>query len=383
MIKDSLKSTPLILIGDNELASHSKEINTDIIFFEHEEYYIEPKQLLASETGGVAVLKNKTVVRIDPHARRVYLNDGSEITYEKCLLAPGIFFLVFSFSGVSPVMLQTWFGGLWSEPKGREAMPFMPPTKLLICPAIQRGKPKNLPIFVNADEDVQKKVTLYRGIIFFSQVKDFQDLSSVSRTAKSLTIIGGGFLGSELACALGHQGKKSSMEVNQIIPEKGNMAKVLPVYLSDWATKKIQNEGVNVLTSCSVQSTEKTEDNRLLLTLDNGEKITTDHVVIAVGLEPATDLAETSGLETDDKHGGFRVNAELEARSNLWVAHAPVHFSFPALQEQRPEEEPVLQPQRMMSLHATGMGGKDINLGRSFSSVSSQPNVVADGRCGC
>ncbi|KAG1664231.1 Apoptosis-inducing factor 1, mitochondrial [Nymphon striatum] len=264
MIKDSLKSTPLILIGDNELASHSKEINTDIIFFEHEEYYIEPKQLLASETGGVAVLKNKTVVRIDPHARRVYLNDGSEITYEKCLLAPG-------------------------------------------------GKPKNLPIFVNADEDVQKKVTLYRG------VKDFQDLSSVSRTAKSLTIIGGGFLGSELACALGHQGKKSSMEVNQIIPEKGNMAKVLPVYLSDWATKKIQNEGVNVLTSCSVQSTEKTEDNRLLLTLDNGEKITTDHVVIAVGLEPATDLAETSGLETDDKHGGFRVNAELEARSNLWV----------------------------------------------------------------
>ena len=42
-------------------------------------------------------------------------------------------------------------------------------------------------------------------------------------------------------------------------------------------------------------------------------------MVVSVGLEPRTDLAATSGLELDDKHGGYRVNAELEARSNLWV----------------------------------------------------------------
>lgn len=45
----------------------------------------------------------------------------------------------------------------------------------------------------------------------------------------------------------------------------------------------------------------------------------TDHVVMAVGLEPNVELARSSGLEVDDVHGGFRVNAELEARSNLWV----------------------------------------------------------------
>lgn len=45
----------------------------------------------------------------------------------------------------------------------------------------------------------------------------------------------------------------------------------------------------------------------------------TDHVVVAVGLEPNVELARSSGLEVDDTHGGFRVNAELEARSNLWV----------------------------------------------------------------
>ena len=45
----------------------------------------------------------------------------------------------------------------------------------------------------------------------------------------------------------------------------------------------------------------------------------TDHVVMAVGLEANVELAHSSGLEVDDNHGGFRVNAELEARSNLWV----------------------------------------------------------------
>ena len=48
-------------------------------------------------------------------------------------------------------------------------------------------------------------------------------------------------------------------------------------------------------------------------------QLTADHVVVSVGLEPRTDLAASSGLELDDKHGGYRVNAELEARSNLWV----------------------------------------------------------------
>ena len=42
-------------------------------------------------------------------------------------------------------------------------------------------------------------------------------------------------------------------------------------------------------------------------------------MVVAVGLEANTQLAKTSGLELDDTHGGFRVNAELEARSDVWV----------------------------------------------------------------
>lgn len=49
------------------------------------------------------------------------------------------------------------------------------------------------------------------------------------------------------------------------------------------------------------------------------QQLSVDHVIVSVGLEPSTELASASGLETDSQHGGFLVNAELEARSNVWV----------------------------------------------------------------
>ena len=38
-----------------------------------------------------------------------------------------------------------------------------------------------------------------------------------------------------------------------------------------------------------------------------------------MGLEPNVELAKSSNLEIDDSNGGFLVNAELEARRDLWV----------------------------------------------------------------
>ena len=53
-----------------------------------------------------------------------------------------------------------------------------------------------------------------------------------------------------------------------------------------------------------------------------------DQLVVAVGLDPSTELASTSGLEVDDQRGGFLVNAELEARSNVWVVSRKRVVSF-------------------------------------------------------
>lgn len=48
-------------------------------------------------------------------------------------------------------------------------------------------------------------------------------------------------------------------------------------------------------------------------------QVKADHVVVAVGLEPNTDLASSAGLETDPLLGGYRVNAELQACTDVWA----------------------------------------------------------------
>ncbi|XP_037604309.1 apoptosis-inducing factor 1, mitochondrial isoform X5 [Sebastes umbrosus] len=234
------------------------------IYFQPPSFYINAEELDGAENGGVAILTGKKVVHMDVRGNKIKLDDDTEISYDKCLIATG-------------------------------------------------GVPRNLQVIERAGEEVMKKTTLFR------KIEDFKALDKVSRSIKSITIIGGGFLGSELACALGRRSHESDLEVIQMYPEKGNMGKVLPEYLSNWTTEKVKTEGVKVIKEALVKSV-VCKDDKLEIQLKDGRLVKTDHIVAAVGLEPNVDLAKSAGLEVDSDFGGFRVNAELQARSNIWVA---------------------------------------------------------------
>ncbi|XP_060105655.1 LOW QUALITY PROTEIN: apoptosis-inducing factor 1, mitochondrial [Heteronotia binoei] len=234
------------------------------IYFQPPSFYVPARDLPYIENGGVAVLSGRKVVHMDVRGNVVKLDDGTQISYDKCLIATG-------------------------------------------------GSPRNLPVIERAGKEVLQKLTLFR------KIDDFRSLEKISREVKSITIIGGGFLGSELACALGRKAQSKGLEVIQMFPENGNMGRVLPEYLSNWTTNKVMQEGVNVMSNAVVKSVSVSE-NRLLIKLKDGRKVQTDHIVAAVGLEPNVELAKSAGLEVDSDFGGFRVNAELQARSNIWVA---------------------------------------------------------------
>nr|XP_046266977.1 apoptosis-inducing factor 1, mitochondrial isoform X2 [Scatophagus argus] len=234
------------------------------IYFQPASFYITPEELNSAENGGVAVLTSKKVVHMDVRGNKVKLDDDTEISYDKCLIATG-------------------------------------------------GVPRNLQVIERAGEEVMKRTTLFR------KIDDFKTLDKVSRNIQSVTIIGGGFLGSELACALGRRSHESGLEVVQMFPEKGNMGKVLPEYLSNWTTEKVKKEGVKIISEALVKSVAH-KDDKLEIQLKDGRLVKTDHIVAAVGLEPNVDLAKSAGLEVDSDFGGYRVNAELQARSNIWVA---------------------------------------------------------------
>ncbi|EDO49650.1 predicted protein, partial [Nematostella vectensis] len=271
------------------------------ILFEPDTFYCSPQELPNKEEGAVAFLKGRKVVSVDPKDKKIQLEDGTLVSYDKLLLATG-------------------------------------------------GAPKSLPIFEKSSNNIKKKVTLFR------KVEDFQLLDKITKGAKSIVIIGGGFLGSELACALGHKAKKEGLEVTQLFPETGNMGKVLPTYLSDWTTERVRQEGVKVVPGVSVENV-SLKKNQLALGLSNGEKVNADHVIVAVGLKPNVELADSAGLEVDPVLGGFHVNSELEARSNIWVAGDAACFYDPKLGRRRVEHhDHAVVSGRLAGENMTGAG---------------------------
>ncbi|KAK0162520.1 hypothetical protein PV327_006293 [Microctonus hyperodae] len=236
------------------------------LYYEPKEFYIGVENLSSTDRGGVAVASGWKVKKIDAFNKIVTLNDGYEIKYNKCLIATG-------------------------------------------------ASPKNHPIFDNANDDVKSKIILFRS------KNDFLELESRLQDpkVKNIAIIGGGFLGSELACAMAKSFDKMGKRIYQIYKEKFIMSQVLPEYLSEWTTKKSMLEGVISIGDSEIQDYEF-ENGQLKLTLTSGQCIVADQVVVAVGADANTELADTSSLEVEPQLGGFLVNAELEARRDLWVA---------------------------------------------------------------
>lgn len=246
--------------------------NERSLYFLDDEFYVTPKQLNQLDNGGVAVLTGKRVMSVDSQKKTVKLDNSWEIAYDKCLIATG-------------------------------------------------GKPKSLPAFQKFPEKFEGKVTLFRNI------KDFEKLNEISKQGKTIAIVGGGFLGSELACALAHSAKKNGGKVIQMFPEGGNLQKILPEYLTKWTTKKIVEEGVSVIPNARIVGAQINDEKvELQVSPENKDEkapkswVMADHVVVAVGLDPSVDLATNSGFEVDPKFGGFVVNAELQARNSVWVA---------------------------------------------------------------
>lgn len=240
------------------------------IFYEIEEFFIPLERLETRETGGVSLINGTRLARLDPENRIAHLENGQTIKYDKCLLAPG-------------------------------------------------GKPKTLPQLEEAPQEVKDR------IVYFRTADDFLRLERIAESAKRIVIIGGGFLGSELTCSLAHRKTQEqtpkNQDIVQIYPEAGNLGKILPQYLSEWVSKKIEAEGARLVPNVEVKRVSLANDKSTIkIELTNGQTLDADYIVCAVGMEPDVELAKSSGLEVDEKTGGYLVNSELEARYNVWVA---------------------------------------------------------------
>jgi NADPH-dependent 2,4-dienoyl-CoA reductase/sulfur reductase-like enzyme len=138
------------------------------------------------------------------------------------------------------------------------------------------------------------------GIIYFRTLDDYHKLKETTIHTDNFCIIGGGFIGSELAAAL----TKNNKKVTMIFPEKGISAAIFPDDLSQFLAKYYQDKGVNVLTNHMVDSIEK-EGDKFTVKYHNNENAqaeegTFDAVIAGIGIIPNTSLAQASGIAVEN-----------------------------------------------------------------------------------
>ncbi|MEW8970147.1 MAG: CoA-disulfide reductase [Mesobacillus sp.] len=120
---------------------------------------------------------------------------------------------------------------------------------------------------------------------------------------KKATVIGGGFIGVEMAENLWERGVEVTLVemADQIMaPIDFEMASILHQHLRE--------KGVNLVLEDGVKSFEK---NGKLINLNSGKQIGTDLVILAIGVAPENKLAKEAGLELGLR-GAIRVNERLQ-----------------------------------------------------------------------
>ncbi len=133
------------------------------------------------------------------------------------------------------------------------------------------------------------------SVIYFRTAADYRKLRALSDRGSDFVVIGGGFIGSEVAAALAMNGKRVTM----IFPSKAIGSRVYPPALAAFLNSYYQEKGITLLASESVKSVRTVKD-RTIVTTGKGVEIAAVGVVAGLGIEPNTGLAEQAGLKVDN-----------------------------------------------------------------------------------
>lgn len=133
------------------------------------------------------------------------------------------------------------------------------------------------------------------GVIYFRTAGDYRKLHALCEYGSDFVVIGGGFIGSEIAAALAMNGKRVTM----IFPTSGIGSRVYPPTLAAFLNSYYQEKGVKLLASETVKSV-RVAGSKTIVTTGKGVEIAADGVIAGLGIQPNTELAEQAGLKVDN-----------------------------------------------------------------------------------
>jgi NADPH-dependent 2,4-dienoyl-CoA reductase/sulfur reductase-like enzyme len=162
-------------------------------------------------------------------------------------------------------------------------------------------------------------------IVYFRTVDHFRQLHDLAGDGVRVVVVGGGFIGSEIAAALALNG----CSVSILFPDPGLCARLFPEDLSSFVNDYYRSRGVEVLEGERVTDIAR-EGGTFRVRTESGKAVEGDAVVAGLGILPRTDLADASGLPVDD---GILVNAlgQVEGYDSVFAAGDVARFPVPAL----------------------------------------------------
>lgn len=204
------------------------------------------------ETKNTTLRLNTTVSSIERDQHRVKLEDGTSIGYKKLLLVTG-------------------------------------------------GEPKK----IDGPDD--------EHVILFREWSDYRRLRDFSGNNQHVLVVGGGYIGSELAAGL----IQNNTKVTLIYPNEVLGGSQFPTELANEYERSFREAGVELLNGRRADSYTK-ENGKFILQLNDGSTVEGDTIVIGLGVSPRISLAENSGLKVED---GVYVDEQLRTTDpSIWAA---------------------------------------------------------------
>jgi 3-phenylpropionate/trans-cinnamate dioxygenase ferredoxin reductase component len=168
-------------------------------------------------------------------------------------------------------------------------------------------------------------------IIYFRTLADYRRLQKLAEKGQRFVVIGGGFIGSEIAAALASNGK----QVTMITPEQTIGSRVFPRDLGLYLNGYYEEKGVELLTEETVVDLEASDDFLAVKTRSlkgaTERKIRVDGVVAGIGLQPNVELARAAALPVDN---GIVVDEYLRtSHPDIYAAGDVAAFHNPLLRK--------------------------------------------------
>jgi len=152
-----------------------------------------------------------------------------------------------------------------------------------------------------------------RRALTFRTADDYRRLRALSRDVDRIAVVGGGYIGSELAAALVQNG------VDTVLIHTGAVlgGAVFPAALAERFEALFRDAGVEIVAGSKVSGGDA-DATGVRLSLENGDEVRADAVVSGLGIEVADELAEAAGLRVED---GVVVDAQLRTSADdVWAA---------------------------------------------------------------